>query len=319
MPLLISIGVLIVGFVLLIKGADYLVDGSASLAARLSVPDIVIGLTVVSFGTSSPELVVNVFANIQGNADLSFGNIIGSNITNTLLILGVAGIIYPLKTEKNTVWREIPFSFLAVIVLLVLVNDSLSGNGVNVLSRNDGVILLLFFLVFITYTFGITKIELNDEHDVDKLSTLKTSIYVVVGMIGLGVGGKLVVDHAIKLAELFDVSQKIIGLTIVAIGTSLPELVTSAVAAYKRKSDIAIGNVIGSNIFNIFLVLGISALIAPLGFDMALNVDILVLIAASTFLFISMFTGGVRVLDRWEAILLLIMYVGYMIFLIIRR
>jgi cation:H+ antiporter len=319
MPILIFIGLLAIGFVLLIKGADYLVDGSASLAARLSVPDLVIGLTVVSFGTSSPELVVNVFANIQGNADLSFGNIIGSNITNTLLILGIAGIIYPLKTEKNTVWREIPFSFLSVIVLLVLVNDLIFDSGANVLSRNDGVILLLFFLVFIVYTFGITKIELDDEHDVDKLSNIKTIIYILIGLVGLGIGGKLVVDNAVKMAEFFGLSQKIIGLTIVAIGTSLPELVTSAMAAYKRKSDIAIGNVIGSNIFNIFLVLGISALIAPLPFAMTLNVDIMVLIAASTFLFISMFTGGVRVLDRWEAILLLIMYVGYMVFLLIRR
>lgn len=319
MPILISIGLLAIGFVLLIKGADYLVDGSASLAVRLSVPDLVIGLTVVSFGTSSPELVVNIFANLQGNADLSFGNIIGSNITNTLLILGVAGIIYPLKTAKNTVWREIPFSFLSVIVLLVLVNDLIFDAGENVLSRNDGVILLLFFLVFIVYTFGITKIELDDQHDVDKLSNIKTIIYILIGLVGLGIGGKLVVDNAINMAEFFGVSQKIIGLTIVAIGTSLPELVTSAMAAYKRKSDIAIGNVIGSNIFNIFLVLGVSALIAPLPFAMTLNVDIMVLIAASTFLFISMFTGGVRVLDRWEAILLLVMYAGYMVFLLIRR
>ncbi len=309
------------GFVFLIKGADLLIEGSASLAKKMAVSEIVIGLTVISFGTSAPELVVNVLSSIQGSSDIAFGNVIGSNIVNILLILGVAGLISPIKTQKNTVWREIPFALLAAIVLFVVCNDiflAKSSLGFMV-TRIDGFLLLAFFAFFILYTFAIPKIEMEDTLEVAPRSFAKIVTFITIGLIGLLCGGKLVVDSAVSFAQEFGVSDKLTGLTIVAIGTSLPELVTSAMAAYKGKNDIAIGNVVGSNIFNIFFVLGISAVINPLPFSPVLNIDLLVLIAASICLFFTMFTGKRRTLDRWEAVLFLLSFVVYMGYLIIRQ
>ncbi len=311
---------LAIGFGLLVKGADYLVNGSSSMAKRLNVSEIMIGLTVVAFGTSAPELIVNIFAGISGNDAIAFGNIIGSNITNILLILGVAGVINPIMTEKNTVWKEIPFSLLAAVVLMILCNDVFfKAAPVNLLSRGDALVLLLFFIVFLTYTFGIPKVEMKDEPEVRLLSMSKTVIYILVGLIALFLGGKLVVDNAIKIARVFLVSEKLIGLTIVALGTSLPELFTSAYAAFKGKSDIAMGNVVGSNIFNLFFILGITGVIHPLSFDRVLNFDFLVLIGVSLLLFLTMFTGKRRRLDRWEAIVFLLLYISYITILIVRK
>lgn len=311
---------LAIGFGLLVKGADYLVNGSSSMAKRLNVSEIMIGLTVVAFGTSAPELIVNIFAGISGNDAIAFGNIIGSNITNILLILGVAGVINPIITEKNTVWKEIPFSLLAAVVLMILCNDVFfKAAPVNLLSRGDALVLLLFFIVFLTYTFGIPKVEMKDEPEVRLLSMSKTVIYILVGLIALFLGGKLVVDNAIKIARVFLVSEKLIGLTIVALGTSLPELFTSAYAAFKGKSDIAMGNVVGSNIFNLFFILGITGVIHPLSFDRVLNFDFLVLIGVSLLLFLTMFTGKRRRLDRWEAIVFLLLYISYITILIVRK
>ncbi len=308
---------LVIGFMVLIKSADYLIEGASALAIRASISEIVIGLTIVSFGTSAPELVVNILSSIQGQTGISFGNVIGSNIVNILLILGVAGVILPIQTMKNTVWREIPFSLMAVIALFVLCNDVFfSGAPFGELNRGDGIILLLFFIIFVTYTFGIAKVESQHKPDVKYLSIFKIILFIAAGLIGLFLGGKLIVDNAIDIARNFAISEKFIGLTIISIGTSLPELFTSAIAAYKRKSDIAIGNIVGSNIFNIFFILGISALIRPLPFHTNLNSDFLVLIVASFLLFFTMFTGKKRLLDRWEAILFLIIYVGYTVFLI---
>lgn len=313
-----SILLLVAGFALLIEGANFLVDSASAIAKRLNVSEIVIGLTIVAFGTSTPELVVNIASAIQGSTVISFGNIIGSNIVNILLILGISGIIYPIQTEKNTVWREIPFSLLAAIVLYILCNDLFLNQNSLFLGRFDGFILILFFILFILYTFGIPKIESRDKAEVKSLSVLKITLFITGGLAGLIIGGQLVVFSAVKLATILGISEKMIGLTIVAIGTSLPELFTSVVAAYKRKPDIAMGNIVGSNIFNIFFILGLTAIISPLPFDPVLNTDILFLIFISLILFFTMFSGQKRTLDRWEAIVLLFLYIGYSVFLIVR-
>jgi cation:H+ antiporter len=224
-----------------------------------------------------------------------------------------------LRTLKNTVWREIPFALLAALVIWVMVNDSFFDGTFNILSRGDGIILLLFFLIFLTYGFAIAKVEVQDSPDLKKLSRNRIIIYLILGLTGLFLGGQLAVDNAVKVAGTMGLSDKLIGLTIVALGTSLPELVTSAVAAHKGKTDIAIGNIIGSNIFNVFLILGLTAIITPLPFQAIMNYDIAVLVLASSFLFFTMFTGEKRSLDRWEAIIFIILYIIYTIYLIIRN
>jgi cation:H+ antiporter len=317
--MVISLIWLIIGFVLLIKGADYLVDGSSAFAKKASVREIVIGLTIVAFGTSAPELVVNVFASFQNKTNVAFGNIIGSNIVNVLLILGIAAIIRPIHTERNTVWREIPFSLMATLVLIIICNDQLFNGASSYLSRGDGFILLLFFIIFLIYTFGLMRTEGKESPEIKQLSVLKITIYIIAGLVALFIGGKLVVDNAIQIAQYFAVSEKLIGLTIVSIGTSLPELFTSATAAAKGKSEIAIGNIVGSNIFNILFVLGISSIIRPLPFDTTLNLDFAFLTVASILLFITMFTGKQRRLDRWEAIIFICIYVIYIVILMIRK
>lgn len=318
--MLLSILCLVAGFILLIKGADFLVEGASSLAVKMSISEIVVGLTVVAFGTSAPELIVNVIASLQNNSAITFGNIVGSNIANILLILGVAGIIAPIATEKNTVWKEIPFAFLAAIILLVACNDVLLlGLQSNVISFGDGVVLLLFFIAFLVYTFAIPKIQVDDVVEITKISNVKIGVYIFIGLIMLVAGGKFVVDNAVFIAKNLGISDKTIGLTVVAIGTSLPELFTSAIAVYKKKNDIAVGNVVGSNIFNIFFILGTSTIISPVALPSGFNIDLLVLVAASAFLFFTMFTGKKRTLDRWEAILFVLGYIAYTIFLIFKQ
>jgi cation:H+ antiporter len=315
--MILSIILLIAGFLTLIKGADFLVDGSSSLASRLKVSQIVIGLTVVAFGTSTPELIVNIFAAITDSSDVGFGNIVGSNIINILLILGIAALISPLQTQKNTVWKEIPFALLGALVLLVLCNDIFFSSFPNIISTGDGILLLLFFLIFIVYVFAISKVNTESTVEVKDLSSIKTTTYIIVGIIGLFIGGKLVVDNAVIIAASFGLSQRVIGLTIVAFGTSLPELFTSAVAATKGKADIAVGNVVGSNIFNVFFVLAITSIISPVPFKSAMNIDLLILCIASLLLFITMFTGEKRKIDRWEAVVFLIIYIAYTTWLLI--
>ena len=312
---------LIIGLILLIKGADLLVDGASSFARKLNVSDLVIGLTVVAFGTSSPELFVNIIASINGNTEIAIANILGSNIANIFLILGISAIIFPLTVSKGTVWKEIPLSLLAALLLAVMANDRLIDNaGVSALTRIDGLVFIAFFIIFIYYSFGIAKrVDGVSEHAPQKqYSLLKSSVLVVGGLVGLGIGGKLIVDGAVYMALKLGVSQSLIGLTIVAVGTSLPELATSVVAAYKKNAEIAVGNVVGSNIFNIFFVLGLSSIIKPLPFQPGSNIDICVVILASLLLFLWMFTGKKRSLDRWEAIILVILYASYIVFLIIK-
>ncbi len=311
---------LLTGFVLLIKGADFLVDGAVGISRRLGVSDLAIGLTVVAFGTSTPELFVNIFASLSGNVDIAIGNVLGSNIANILLILGLSAAIFPLAVGKGTVWKEIPFSLLAVLVLGVLANERLiEGAEKSVLSRGDGLTLLAFFAIFIYYTFEIAQtIEGVDDHvDTKPLAAMKAWGYIFLGIGGLVLGGKWIVDGAIWLARAFGASEALIGLTVVAVGTSLPELATSCTAAYKRNVDIAVGNVVGSNIFNIFFILGISSLVKPLPFNPRNNVDIATVIIASLLLFATMFTGKRRCLDRWEGIVFLFLYCVYIAVLVI--
>jgi cation:H+ antiporter len=308
----------VVGFVLLISGANLLVEGSASIAKKLNISSIVIGLTIVAFGTSAPEFIVNIFASIQGNTDIAIGNILGSNIVNILLILGISAIIFPLATKENTVWKEIPLSLLAAILLGVMVNDTLIDGGTfSGITRIDGIVFLAFFIIFLYYTFGISKVSgENTDLEIKEMSYMKSSLYIVGGLSGLIFGGKWIVDGAIKIAEGFNVSQSLIGLTVVAIGTSLPELATSAVAAYKKQSDIAIGNVVGSNIFNIFYILGFSALIRPLPFSKTSDIDIMMTIFSSLILFLIMFIGKKHTVERWQGITMIIIYIGYVAYLV---
>lgn len=312
----------IIGFILLVKGADLLVDGSASIAKKLKISSIVIGLTIVAFGTSAPEFIVNIFASAQGNSEIAIGNILGSNIANILLILGISAVIYPIKAKKNTVLKEIPFSLLAIIILGLMANDAIiDGGAFSAITRIDGLILLAFFIIFLYYTFGITKSsdDIVEKDEIKVFSYSKAVLFIILGLAGLMIGGKWIVDGAIKIAEFFNVSQSLIGLTVVAIGTSLPELATSAIAAYKKQSDIAIGNVVGSNIFNIFWILGASAVIRPLPFHLDSNIDIAMTIFASLVLFLAMFIGKKRVVKRWQGVLMIIAYVGYVVFLIFNK
>lgn len=311
----------VIGFVILIKGADLLVDGAASIAKKFNISSIVIGLTIVAFGTSAPEFVVNIFASVKGNSEIAIGNILGSNIANIFLILGIAAVIHPIVAKENTAWKEIPLSLLAAIVLGVLANDALiDGGSFSGLTRIDGIVLLAFFIIFMHYTFGISEVTGDEENiNIKILSNGKALIFILLGLAGLVLGGKWIVDGAVKIAELFEVSQSLIGLTVVAIGTSLPELATSAIAAYKKQSDIAIGNVIGSNLFNTFWILGASAVIRPLPFLRDSNPDILMSIFASALLFAILFIGKRHIVERWQGYLMIAIYIGYIVFLVKTR
>jgi cation:H+ antiporter len=309
---------LLVGFGILIKGADFLVNGSSSIAKKFNISNIAIGLTVVAFGTSTPELVVSLLSAMEGRNDASFGNVIGSNNFNLLFILGVAGLIYPLVVLRNTIKYEVPLSLLAALVLYVLVNDvGLWGSDVNILSRFDAVILLLFFAGFMLYIVWTMKAQGGpDEGEIKLYSTPMATFLAVIGLAMLIGGGTLVVDNAVAIANHYGLSEKLIGLTILAAGTSLPELATSAVAAYRKNTDIAIGNVIGSNIFNIFFILGITGVINPIQYNVAMNFDLYVLGVGTVILMIFMFTINQRKLDRWEAFLLLAAYFTYTVYLV---
>ncbi|MBT6143151.1 calcium/sodium antiporter [bacterium] len=308
-----------IGFVLLIKGADYLVDGASSIAKKFKISSLVIGLTIVAFGTSAPELVVNLLASFKGSSDLAVSNIVGSNIANMLLILGVAAVVYPLKVKSNTVWKEIPLSLLAIVLAFVMANDVIfDGAMVNTISRVDGIGLIAFFIIFMYYSFGMAKNTEEDGEEITELATSKSVAYILIGMVGLTLGGKWIVDGAVFIAKSFSMSEALIGLTVVAIGTSLPELATSYVAARRKNADIAIGNTVGSNIFNVFWILGLSSIVRPLPFDAANNnEDMYLAILASLLLFVFMFFGRKQVLQRSQGVFFLLLYFGYMIFKVV--
>lgn len=309
-----------VGFVLLIKGADWLIDGAADIARKFRIPEIVIGLTVVAFGTSAPELAVNIIASVNGNNGLAIGNIVGSNIANILLILGVAGMTAELTVKNNTVWREIPFSLFAALLLGFLVNDQISGGAAfDQISRADGLILIAMFVLFLFYTFHLSKNNLTEElPEADDARPMWKSVgMLLLGLTGLVLGGQWIVNGAVSLAKLFGYSESFVGFTIVAIGTSLPELATVVVAVRKGNTDLAIGNVIGSNIFNIFWVLGLSATISPMDFNADDNFSVLLNIACSAVLFALLFIGKRHRLEQWQGSLLLLAYLGYISYLAI--
>ena len=316
-----AIAFLLLGLIILLIGGDIFVKGSSSLAKRFGISPIVIGLTIVAFGTSAPELVINLFSAASGASDLAFGNILGSNISNVFLVLGIAAIIRPLAVKRGTTWKEIPFSILVIFVLFLLANDVMFGNnGENILTRGDGLVLISYFFIFMYYTYGLTKAE-GEKEDVEKFKPWTSSTFILGGIACLTLGGKLMVDNAIILAKIAGLSELLIGLTITAVGTSLPELVTSAIAAYRGHVDIAIGNVVGSNIFNVLWVLGLTPIVSPMAVGMEINQDILVAGIAAALLFIFMFIGGKRgryILQRWQGALFILLYISYTAFVIFR-
>jgi cation:H+ antiporter len=299
-------------------GADKLVVGASSLASKLGIPNIVIGLTIVAFGTSAPELVVNVFAAVEDNTEIVLGNILGSNIFNVLGILGICAIIYPLTVKNSTTWIEIPLSLLAALAVYIMANDVLfDESDSNLITRTDGLVLLLFFAIFLVYNITLS-INSTDEAGIasKNYTYAKAAFFILLGLAGLVIGGRMIVTSAVNIAHLLGLSERLIGLTIVSIGTSLPELATSLAAVRRKNLDIAIGNVVGSNIFNIFFILGISTVITTVPVQPASFVDIVLNIFAGFLLFVFIFTGKGRNLERWEGVFFLAIYAGYLIFLI---
>jgi cation:H+ antiporter len=314
--MIINLSLLVLGLILLIKGADWLVSGASALAKKYNVSDLAIGLTIVAFGTSAPELVVNIISSSNNYHDLVLGNIIGSNIANLFLILGITGLIYPLIVQSTTIWREIPLSLFAAVLLYLLANNFFVSQT-TVISRLDGLILLLMFSLFLYYVYKQLKSDsVSNGLDLKPMSVFKIYAFIVIGLAGLVAGGKLVVNGAVQIATVLGLSEKIIGLTIVAVGTSLPELATSAVAAFRKNTNIAVGNIIGSNIFNIFLIIAVSSLINPVKYNTVFNTDIYLFSGGTLLLFLAMFTGGRKKLDRWEAAILLMIYIAYTFWLI---
>ncbi|MFV0345792.1 MAG: calcium/sodium antiporter [Bacteroidales bacterium] len=315
---------LIAGLAILLYGANILIDSASALARRFNVPNIVIGLTIIAFGTSAPELAVNIISAVNGNTELVFGNVIGSNIFNILGILGITGLYSALLVNKNTTWIEIPLVLLASVSLFIAGSDRLiDGAAESVISHSEGWMLLSFFLIFMGYNISLViknkkegKVENNDDASAKTYNTTKAILLILLGLAMLIGGGRLIVMGASEIALLMGMSERIIGLTIVSIGTSLPELVTSIMAVRKGNVDIAIGNTVGSNIFNSFLVLGVSATITPVAVGGAAMLDLLVNILASLLLFVFIFTGKGRKLERWESIIFVLILVVYMAWLV---
>ena len=308
---------LIGGLLLILWGANALTDGASSVAKRFNIPDIVIGLTIVAFGTSAPELTVSVSSAIKGSADMAIGNVVGSNLFNTLMIVGVTAMVAPIMVTRNTLLKEIPLCILASLALLIFANDSiLNGTFENTIGISDGLILLCFFAIFMSYTFAIAGNGQsgNNEADGEEIKVLpiwKSALFILGGLGALIGGGSLFVDGASGIARSLGVSESIIGLTLVAGGTSLPELATSVVAALKKNPEMAIGNVVGSNLFNIFFVLGCSASITPLHLAGITNFDLLALVISAVLLWLFGVFFGKRTITRLEGSILVLCYVAY--------
>lgn len=308
---------LIFGLVAVIVGADRLVEGASALARRLQVSDLAIGLTVVAFGTSLPELVVSVFAAAGNTPAVALGNVTGSNIANILLILGAAALLCPLQVGRGTTWKEIPLAFLAAVLLWVFCSDMVvDGAAAAVLSRTEALAFLGFFVIFLYYTFGIARDLAPVAAAAPPAKTVPHRTlfrWLIVGLCLLIFGGKAVVEGAVRLSVAAGLSESFIAATLVAVGTSLPELATSLVAAWKKNPDIAVGNVVGSNIFNVFLILGISGLIRPLAVPAELAPSLWIGVLAAAILFVCMFTGRRHTLDRWEAAGMLLLYALFLL------
>jgi cation:H+ antiporter len=309
---------LALGLVVLVKGADLLVQGAGSIATRFGVPHLVVGLTIVSFGTSLPEMLVTVTSGLRHNADLAIANLIGSNIFNVLVVLGVAAIIRPLPVRDSTVVSEIPFSLTAALLVGFLANASLFATPhVLSISRLDGGILLFFFLLFMLYVYRVARIQ-SSPPDAEAMgsSVSRSLLLVAAGMLALYFGGQWTVDGAVEIARELGVSDALIGLTIVAVGTSAPELLASAVAAYRGQTDIAVGNVVGSNIFNLLWVLGFTASIVELPFEVVSNTDLVMMIVSSAMVLVALvMSGGSRIL-RSHGVAFVGVYVAYLVYVI---
>lgn len=310
---------LVIGLLVLIGSANVLVTGASSLAKKFHISNLVIGLTVVSFGTSFPELIINILAGMRGQSDLAIGNVLGSNTVNILLVIGISALIKPVAVQNYTVKFEIPFSVLALIVLFFSANDQwIDHASISGLSRSDGLVFLAFFLIFLYYTFIVSKHGNTDEgHQVKEMKMSYSILYILAGVVGLYFGGDLIVENATQIALGLGLSEAVIGILLIALGTSLPELATSAVAAYKGNADMAVGNVVGSNIFNVFFVLGVSVSIQPIPFNTALNFDLGVAFVSSLLLLLFVFTRKGRQIDRVEGSILLALYVAYVIWLLV--
>lgn len=319
-----SIILIILGFILLIKGADFLVEGSSNIAKKFHIPEIIIGLTIVSIGTSMPELFVSTTSAIDGHPDMAMGNVIGSNVCNLLLILGLSSVIRPVKFQRETRLIEIPMCLVFTVIFLILCN---TGNQI---SRMESIVLLTLFAMFIIYTiFMGIKGEKFDSEDLDKdennkekstkengnIKIIKNILFIILGIIGLKIGGDLTVDNAVIIAKQFNLSEKIISLTILAVGTSLPELVTSVTAAIKGNSDIAIGNIIGSNIFNMLLIIGVTSLIGTIQYNFIYNIDMAILILATTILSVFPLIPPKNKMSRANGVIYLCLYVIYLVIL----
>lgn len=308
---------IILGFILLIKGADFLVDGASNIAKKFHIPEILIGLTIVSIGTSMPELFVSVTSSIQGRSDMAMGNVIGSNVCNLLLILGLSTVIKPVKFQKETRLIEIPVCLIFTIIFMLICNI---GIGV---SRIEAIILLVLFSIFILYTIIMGKnadkfdkdAQNTRSEDTSNISMLKSIIYVILGVIALKFGGDLTVDNSVILANHFGISEQIISLTILAIGTSLPELVTSVTAAFKGNSDIAIGNIIGSNIFNMLLIIGVASVINPITYNLKYNIDMAILIVGTILLSLFPVIPPKNEMNRGNGLVYLVFYAMYLVIL----
>ena len=301
------------GLVLILLGANYLTDGASSLAKKFKISDLVIGLTVVAFGTSAPELAVSISSALKGSADIAIGNVVGSNMFNTLMIVGCTAFFAPIIVTRNTLLKEIPLCILSAFALLVISNDKLlDEHPMDMVSRTDGLLLLLFFIIFMVYTFSIAKQSGDEEaEEVKQIPLWLSLIYIIGGLAALVFGGNIFVDGATGIARSLGVSESVIGLTLVAGGTSLPELATSVVAALKKNPEMAIGNVVGSNLFNIFLVLGASATITPLNLIGITNFDLLSLVIASVILWFFGVFYKKRTITRVEGTILVVCYIAY--------
>lgn len=314
-----AIGSLIIGFVFLIKGGDWLVKGASALARSLGISDLVVGLTVVALGTSLPELVISLWANLRGNPDICVANVVGSNIANIFLIFGLAALIRPITVGRSTVWRDIPFLIVASVVFMGMVNDRLFWQSPeNMLSLGEGIVLLGMLGVFLLYmgVAGVQPVGLERAPTKKAMPHVLPVFYIVIGLVLLAVGGNWVVGGAVQVARMLGMSEKVIGLTIIAIGTSLPELAASGMAAYRKNFDIAIGNVVGSSIFNILLILGLSSTVRTLPVTSGMNLDIGVMLVATFLLFLVMFSGRKTyapkiAVDRSEGAIFVCLYAGY--------
>lgn len=310
-----SITLIIIGFVLLINCANFLINGASSIAKKFHISEIVIGLTIVSIGTSMPELFISITSALEGHSNVAIGNAIGSNISNLFLILGVSAIIKEIPLRREAKLIDIPICLFITIIFITICNIG------SVITRVQGIYLIILFVLFIIYTFIMSKEEEKNEeenkNDSKNQSILKSIFYIALGIIGLKVGGDLTVNNAVEIAETFNLSQKIISVTILAIGTSLPELVTSITAALKNESDIAVGNIVGSNIFNMLLIIGISSIIRPIEYDFSYNKDMIFLIIGTILLGLFSITRPRNKINRTKGIIYFSLYVGYMVMLFI--